>query len=174
MQKPNFDKNKIIEDIIRVYHAGEYGAKRIYQGQIDFIPKKDQDVIIHMLDQEKEHLDYFEKKVASKKVRPTILLPLWHIGGYFMGAITAARGTKQAMICTEAVEEVIDKHYEEQKLSLEELDEPEMLEKIKKFQEDELDHMEIAKKYNLTNHKPIGYRIINKICHLAILLSKKF
>lgn len=110
----NVNKKKT-DEIIRVDHAGEYGAQRIYKGQIDFTNdlelKKE---LQQIASEELEHLNYFEKKALKSRVRPTALYPIWNIGGYSLGAITAIMGKDYVMACTEAVEEEIVKHYKTQ------------------------------------------------------------
>ncbi len=178
MQKPVFKKEKLIEEIIRVDHAGEYGAKRIYAGQLEKISSKDDKAKIQLMyEQELVHLKYFENIVHSRKIRPTILMPFWHVFGYALGALTARLGTKSAMLCTEAVEDVIDSHYEEQKLQLEEMGtEGELFQSIKKFQQEEVEHKEIASSY--TSNLMLGDRLLLNstkiICRLAIFISKRF
>ena len=133
-------KRKRLERIIRVDHAGEYGAKRIYQGQLDVLRGTEKESIIqHMADQEQEHIDKLNELILEHRVRPTALLPLWNVAGYALGASTALMGEKAAMACTVAVEKVIGEHYQEQ---LEELgdDEPDIRVKIEKFRQDEQDH----------------------------------
>src|ERR1700751_3673697 len=95
-----------IDSMIRVDHAGEYGAKRIYEGQLAVLGKnqKTKKLIEHMAAQEQAHLAFFEKEIAARQVRPTALHPLWHLTGYALGAITARMGTEAAMACTVAVE----------------------------------------------------------------------
>ena len=128
--------------MIRVDQAGEYGAKRIYQGQIDMLVATDKiDLIKHMAQQEQEHLDYFDNAIRQRGTRPSMLSPFWHVGGYLVGALPSLMGTRAAMAVTVAVEEVIDNHYEQQAQSLEaRADEPELLGAIRKFQADELEH----------------------------------
>ena len=106
----------ILDQIIRVDHAGEYGATRIYDGQIAVFGKDSKigKTIQHMADQEQEHIDKFNELLVEKRVRPTALLPLWNIAGFALGAGTALMGEKSAMACTEAVEKVIGEHYREQ------------------------------------------------------------
>ena len=108
----NSNKN-FIEQTIRVNHAGEFGAKRIYEGQIKYL-KNDEDLetVKHMYKQELEHLDFFDKELINRDIRPTILMPLWNKLGFALGAITAKMGSKSAMACTVAVEEVIEEHYQ--------------------------------------------------------------
>ena len=113
---------QILEEIIRVDHAGEYGATRIYEGQIAVFGKNTKigKTIQHMADQEQEHIEKFQELIVSERVRPTALLPLWNIAGYALGVGTAIMGEKAAMACTVAVEKVIGEHYEEQIELLEE------------------------------------------------------
>ena len=108
--------------MIRVDHAGEYGAKRIYEGQLAVLKRTPAAKIIrHMKDQEQEHLDAFERLIVERRVRPTVLHPIWHVAGFALGAATALLGQRAAMACTVAVEEVIDEHYAEQAEQLGEL-----------------------------------------------------
>src|SRR5579872_5319369 len=101
-----------IEAMIRVDHAGEYGAVRIYDGQLAVIGRgRARDEIRRMAEQEKRHLAAFDQLVQARRVRPTVLQPLWHVAGYALGAATALLGERAAMACTVAVEEVIDGHY---------------------------------------------------------------
>ena len=106
----------ILDQIIRVDHAGEYGATRIYDGQIAVFGKDSKigKTIQHMADQEQEHIDKFNELLVEKRVRPTALLPLWNIAGFALGAGTALMGEKSAMACTVAVEKVIGEHYRAQ------------------------------------------------------------
>ncbi|WP_082108907.1 demethoxyubiquinone hydroxylase family protein [Azospirillum thiophilum] len=130
--------------IVRVDHAGEYGAKRIYEGQIAVIGKgRHGKTLRHMAEQELEHLEYFERQLTRRRVRPTLLQPLWHVTGFLLGAGTALLGERAAMACTVAVEEVIERHYEAQ---LKELgpDEQELADSIRKFQAEEVEHRDIG------------------------------
>lgn len=149
---------KLIHQIIRVDHAGEMGAKVIYDGQIAALKlKKDHEtlkIVQHMKDQEVVHFDYFDAEIKKQKVRPTIMQQLWKAGGFAMGFLTALADKKAAMVCTTAVEETIDDHYQDQIIKLEKeekfLSEDERKEiaelksKIKKFREEELEHRDIA------------------------------
>src|SRR6476659_4203852 len=106
-----------IESMIRVDHAGEYGAVRIYEGQLAVLRRRGSakvETIQHMADQEQRHLKAFDKLVNERQVRPTALEPVWRIAGFALGAATAALGEKAAFACTAAVEEVIDEHYAQQ------------------------------------------------------------
>ena len=110
--KSKTDKT-ILDEIIRVDHAGEYGATRIYDGQIAVFGKDSKigKTIQHMADQEQEHIEKFNELLIEKRVRPTALLPVWNLAGFALGAGTALMGEKAAMACTVAVEKVIGEHY---------------------------------------------------------------
>ena len=129
-----------VERVIRVDHAGEYGAKRIYQGQLAVLRgTKWEPIIRHMQAQEQVHLDTFSKLIAQRRVRPTALLPIWHVAGFALGAATALLGHRAAMACTVAVEEAIDEHYQAQEAALGE-DEAALRGNVKKFRAEELEH----------------------------------
>jgi len=126
--------------MIRVDHAGEYGAVRIYEGQLAVLGDSPAaPAIREMAAQERDHLARFDALVNDRRVRPTALTPVWHLGGYLLGAATALMGEKAAMACTVAVEEVIDDHYAEQAARLG-ADEAELKETIEAFRADELAH----------------------------------
>lgn len=130
--------------ICRVDHAGEYGAKRIYEGQLAVMGKgRHARTLRHMAEQERVHLHYFEQQLARRRVRPSALHPVWHVGGYLLGAVTALMGERAAMACTVAVEEVIDGHYAGQ-LDYLGPDEAELKDKIRTFQAEELEHRDIG------------------------------
>lgn len=135
-------KTAKLHEMVRVNHAGEYGAKRIYQGQLAFTKDLHTRAMIqHMADQEAEHLAYFEDQIRQRGVRPSILQPLWHIGGFALGAATACMGKEAAMACTVAVESVIDEHYSEQEDLLEGDDgEQELKSTISRFRAEEMEH----------------------------------
>ena len=135
---------QMVARMIRVDHAGEYGAVRIYAGQLAVLrPGKARDEIAEMAAQEAHHLEAFERLMVARRVRPTALSPLWHVAGYLLGAGTALMGEKAAMACTVAVEEVIDRHYLRQTERLGE-DEAELKRLIEEFQADELRHKQMA------------------------------
>ncbi len=138
-------KEEQLDRIVRVDHAGEYGAVRIYEGQLavfgDNHPMSN--TIKHMKEQEDVHLERFDKLIREYNARPTFITPLWHVAGYALGAGTALMGPKAAMACTEAVEEVIDKHYAEQIESLDE-EEGALAETLEKFRQEEVEHKNIA------------------------------
>ena len=176
MKKTN---QKTLEEIIRVDHAGERGAIKIYEGQLLALKtiKQDnnlKDKIEEMKEQEKEHLEYFEKEIQKRKIKPTYLLPLWDVMGMALGFGTAILGKKAAMLCTASVEEVIEDHYQNQlkKLGNDEMD---LKAKIKKFREEEIKHKNIAYESGATN-KGL-YSIMDKVIRtgsrIAITISEK-
>ena len=166
----------ILDEIIRVDHAGEYGATRIYDGQIAVFGKDSKigKTIQHMADQEQEHIEKFNELLIEKRVRPTALLPIWNIAGFALGAGTALMGEKAAMACTVAVEKVIGEHYREQQNLLED-DEKELKKTIAKFEKDELEHHDIGLEHDAENAP--GYKVMTKVieigCKAAIAISKK-
>ena len=130
--------------MIRVDHAGEYGAVRIYDGQLAVAaPGRARDEIRRMAEQEKRHLAEFEDLARARRVRPTVLQPLWRLTGFALGAATALIGDRAAMACTVGVEEVIDEHYRNQADRLGDA-EPALREKILAFRADELRHRDAA------------------------------
>ena len=177
MEKTN---QKTLEEIIRVDHAGERGAIKIYEGQLLALKtvKQDNDLrdkIEEMKKNEKEHLEYFEKEIQKRKIKPTSLLPLWDVMGVALGFGTALLGKKAAMLCTASVEEVIEDHYQNQLKKIGN-DEMELKAKIEKFKEDEVDHKNSAYESGATN-KGI-YSVMDKIIktgsRIAITISEKF
>ena len=176
MKKTN---QKTLEEIIRVDHAGERGAIKIYEGQLLALKtiKQDnnlKDKIEEMKEQEKEHLEYFEKEIQKRKIKPTYLLPLWDVMGVALGFGTVLLGKKAAMLCTASVEEVIEDHYQNQLKKLGN-DEKDLKAKIEKFKDDEVNHKNIAYKAGATN-KGI-YLIMDKVIRtgsrIAITISEK-
>ncbi|WP_300304573.1 demethoxyubiquinone hydroxylase family protein [Ferrovibrio sp.] len=166
---------QLLERILRVDHAGEYGARRIYEGQLAVLKAAPSTPTIrHMAEQEQEHLDAFSRLLPQRRVRPTLLSPLWHVGGFAMGAATALLGEKAAMACTEAVEEVIDAHYTRQVAALGEL-EPELRELIEKFRADEIEHRDTARAEGA--QEAPGYALLSRgikaITRGAIWLSER-
>ena len=170
---------KKIEEFIRVDHAGERGAIKIYEGQLlalnTFI--KDDDLkktIEEMKKHEKEHCDYFENEIKKRNINPTKLLPLWDLMGVGLGFGSTILGKKAAMLCTASVEDVIDKHYLNQIKQLGN-DEKNLKKKIVKFREDELNHKDIAYEKGAT--KKGIYSILDKVIKtgskIAINISEK-
>ncbi|MCW8916234.1 MAG: demethoxyubiquinone hydroxylase family protein [Magnetovibrio sp.] len=168
-------KDVLVERIIRVDQAGEYGAVRIYEGQLAVLGKGPKgDMIRHMKEQEDVHLDTFTKMASERRVRPTALMPLWHVAGFALGAGTALLGEKAAMACTVAVEETIDEHYQHQIEKLGD-DEKELREKCIKFREEELEHRDIGYEHGAEQAPayPLLSRAIKMGTKLAINLSEK-
>lgn len=177
MAKPEFyNINNKVAEIIRVNHAGEYGAKRIYEGQLQYIKDgADAALINSMLRQEKEHLDYFSSQLIKRQVRPTALMPFWHFGGYLLGSLSSFLGVKVAMLVTKSVEEVIEQHYQDQLDYLNAIEgEKELLVNIEKFQDDEVEHKNIAIKHDGQKAflAAIISMIVKNICRISISLSK--
>ena len=129
---------------IRVDQAGEYGARRIYEGQLAVMrPGPARAAVEHMAAQEKKHLEAFDRILVERRVRPTALGPLWHAAGYALGAATALLGEKAAMACTVAVEEVIDEHYARQAAALPEIEDA-LKTTIETFRAEEIDHRDLG------------------------------
>ncbi len=184
----NKSKNNKISEMIRVNHAGEMGAKVIYDGQILALKlKKDFDtlkIVEHMKNQENKHFDFFDEEMKKEQIRPTLMQPIWKVGGFALGFLTAIINKKSAMTCTTAVEEVIDKHYQQQ---IEDINHEEknsnknnkqlqnLKEQIIKFREEEIEHKEIAYNNNANQffaHKTMT-SFIKFTTNLAITISKK-
>ena len=143
IKKLNPQDKKLIEEIIRVDHAGEHGATQIYRGQLAIFSENSEfgKEIKEMAEQEEIHKSTFDELIVKEEVKPTIMFPLWNIAGYVLGLGTALLGKKAAMACTVAVEEVIGQHYEEQADELKKRKiKPQLLKIVKKFREDELEH----------------------------------
>jgi ubiquinone biosynthesis monooxygenase Coq7 len=165
------------ERMIRVDHAGEFGARRIYEGQLAVLGRsRSAPLLKQMYEQEKEHLATFERLIGDERVRPTVLQPLWHVAGFMLGAGTALLGEKAAMACTIAVEEVIDEHYAKQAEALsQEKDQP-LKATIETFRADELEHRDIA--IERGGREAAGYPLLSAAIktgsRLAIWLSERF
>ena len=167
---------EMIARMIRVDHAGEYGAARIYDGQLAVLGRSPAaPAIRRMAEQEKRHLAAFDKLVAARRVRPTMLSPLWHAAGFALGAATALLGERAAMACTVAVEEVIDEHYRKQSELLGD-SEPELQAAIEDFRHDELEHRAIGLAHGA--EQAPGYAALSAAIkagsRLAIWLSTRF
>ncbi|WP_374445517.1 demethoxyubiquinone hydroxylase family protein [Stella sp.] len=161
--------------MIRVDHAGEYGAKRIYEGQLAVLGRGPSGPTIrHMADQEARHLAAFERLVVERRVRPTALLPVWHVAGYALGAATALLGARAAMACTVAVEEVIDAHYRGQSAALGTA-EPALRDQVEEFRAEELEHRDTALAAGATEAPayPLLSTAIKVASRLAIRLSER-
>ena len=176
MKKTN---KKKLEEFIRVDHAGERGAIKIYEGQLlalntivrnDELKKK----IGEMKKHEQEHSNFFENEIVKRNIKPTKFLPLWDLLGLSLGFGSTILGKKAAMLCTASVEEVIDEHYKSQ-IDQIEVDEKDLKEKIIKFRQDELDHKNIAYEKGATKKGlySIMDRIIKTGSKVAIKISEK-
>ncbi len=176
MKKTN---KKKIEEFIRVDHAGERGAIKIYEGQLLALntvckDEKLKENIKTMKLHEKEHLDFFEKEIKKRNINPTKFLPLWDLLGIGLGFGSTLLGKKAAMLCTASVEEVIDEHYQNQIDQINN-DEKKLKEKIIKFRQDELNHKDIAYEEGAT--KKGIYSVLDKVIKIgskvAISISEK-
>ena len=165
----------VVERTIRVDHAGEYGAKRIYEGQLAVLGRtKYGPLIEHMKAQEQVHLDTFSRLIGERRVRPTALLPFWHVAGFALGAASALLGHRGAMACTVAVEEAIDEHYRAQEDTLGD-DEAELRADIARFRAEELEHRDTGLE-NEAEQAP-AYRLLSAAikpgCKIAIKVSER-
>ena len=174
MKKTN---KKNLEEIIRVDHAGERGAIKIYEGQLLALKtfKQDEELkkqIEEMKEHEKEHYEFFDNEIRKRNIAPTKLLPVWDILGVTLGFGTALLGKKATMLCTASVEEVIGDHYKNQTYKLKE-DEEDLKKKIEKFRDDELDHKDIAYEGGATKEGLYGLldKMIKTSSRIAIALS---
>ena len=170
---------KNLEEIIRVDHAGERGAIKIYEGQLLALKTFKQDEVLkkqieEMKEHEKEHYDYFDKELQKRDISPTKFLPLWDLLGVTLGFGTAMLGKKATMLCTASVEEVIGDHYQNQTYKLED-DEKKLKEKILKFRDDELNHKDIAYDGGATKKGLYGVldKVIKTSSRIAITISEK-
>jgi ubiquinone biosynthesis monooxygenase Coq7 len=173
VQTPKAD----IDAMIRVDHAGEYGAVRIYEGQLAVLGRRgsaDAGTIRHMAEQEQRHLKKFDTLVNERRVRPTALAPVWQVAGFALGAATALMGEKAAFACTAAVEEAIDDHYASQIAVLGDSD-PALKETITDFRADEAAHRQTALDHGA--EQAPGYKFLSEAikagCRVAIKLSEK-
>ena len=170
------DRRADTGSMLRVDQAGEYGATRIYAGQLAVLRANcaEAKLISRMAAQEHRHLNRFNELMAERRVRPTALQPLWNVAGFALGAVTALMSEKAALACTDAVETEIDRHYGRQ---LEELgdDEPELASDIADFRADELEHRDSAREAGATSAAgyPLLTAAIRAGCKVAIALSKR-
>ena len=168
-----------IESMIRVDHAGEYGAVRIYEGQLAVLRRRRDaaasvETIEQMAAQEQRHLKAFDRLVNERRVRPTALEPVWRVAGFALGAATAALGEKAAFACTAAVEEVIDEHYASQIAALKDQDE-DLKATVEDFRADEAAHRDTAIAKGA--EQAPGYKLLSEAiktgCRIAIKLSER-
>ena len=162
--------------MLRVDQAGEFGATRIYAGQLAVLRRNcpEAKLVSRMAAQEERHLARFDKLMAERRVRPTALQPLWNVAGFALGAATALMSEKASLACTDAVETEIDRHYGRQLVELGE-DDPELASDIREFRADELEHRDIAREAGAT--QAVGYPVLTAAiragCRVAIELSKR-
>ncbi len=162
--------------MLRVDQAGEYGATRIYAGQLAVIGQNRMAgrVIARMASQEQRHLERFDALMAERHVRPTALQPVWKVAGFALGAVTALMSERAAMACTDAVETEIDRHYSRQLAELGDTD-PVLAADIADFRAEELEHRDTAREHGAA--ETIGYPLLSAAiragCRLAIGLSKR-
>lgn len=170
-------KKKVIDAMLRVDHAGELGARQIYAGQLAVFRNTAVGKVIHeMAEQEKKHLDAFDRLIRERRVRPTAMLPIWNVAGYALGLGTALIGKEAAMACTVAVEEVIAEHYNEQVRALLKDDaEGELRDLFREFRDDELEHKDTGIEYDA--EKAPFYRALSDViqagCRAAIAITER-
>ena len=170
------DRRPDRESMLRVDQAGEYGATRIYAGQLAVLRRNcpEAKLVARMAAQEQRHLDRFNHLMSERRVRPTALQPLWNVAGFALGAATALMSEKAALACTDAVETEIDKHYAEQLRQLRD-DDPEFAADIAEFQAEELEHRDTAREAGAAG--ALGYPLLTAAiragCRVAIAVSKR-
>ena len=170
------DRREATDAMIRVDQAGEYGATRIYAGQLAVLGDRHPAAraITHMAHQEERHRAFFDRMIAQRGVRPTLFQPFWHVAGFALGAVTAALGPDAAMACTAAVETEIDKHYAQQLVELGDSD-PELSAAVADFRAEELEHRDHALAAGAENTP--GYPLLSAVirlgCKVAIAAAKR-
>ena len=170
------DERPDTEAMIRVDQAGEYGATRIYAGQLAVLGPRHpaSRSIARMQSQERQHLKTFDAMMIERGARPTLLQPVWNVAGYWLGAATALMGPSAAMACTAAIETEIDKHYSDQLRALGS-EEPDLAGTIETFRQEELEHRDTA--IEAGAETAFGYPLLSGFiragCRLAIELSKR-
>lgn len=172
-------RDRRLAEMIRVDHAGEYGAVQIYRGQRAVFARSESKshaarLIGEMEAGEQEHLQTFDRMIAERGVRPTLMAPIWRVAGFGLGAVTALLGEKAAHACTEAVEDVIEEHYARQSAALDGVDD-ELKEVVDRFREEELAHRDTA--IDQGAHDAPGYPVLSAVikfgCRAAIRISEK-
>ena len=170
------DPRPATDSMIRVDQAGEYGATRIYAGQLAVLGDRHPAarLIAGMAAQEERHRAFFDRLIATRGVRPTALQPIWDVAGFALGAVTAAIGPAAAMACTAAVETEIDRHYADQLVELGDSD-PELADAIHDFQAEELEHKETALAHGA--EQAVAYPVLSGLirlgCRVAIAAAKR-
>lgn len=171
--EPTFEDS--MKSMVRVNHAGEFGAQRIYAGQLAALKGKESEKLIqHMADQEQVHFEAFDAMMKERRVRPTALMPLWNVAGYALGYVSGLLGAKAAMACTVAVESVIDEHYASQQKRIGNLDN-ELQNRVTKFREEEREHHDIGLAQGAEDapfHGPLSLAV-RTASKLAIWLSTR-
>jgi len=169
------DRAPATRPMIRVDQAGEYGAARIYAGQLAVMGGRARVAgeIRHMAAQEQRHLEAFDRLMTARGVRPTLLAPIWHVAGYALGAATALLGPNAAMAATVAVETVIDEHYGEQSEALATGTDPELKAMIDDFRADEVEHKLTAAAHSGEHGFPVLQAAIRAGCRMAIAAAKR-
>ncbi|MGF1627604.1 MAG: demethoxyubiquinone hydroxylase family protein [Alphaproteobacteria bacterium] len=172
----DLSREELVARIIRVDHAGEYGARRIYEGQLAVLGRSPVgETIREMWSQEAEHLKTFDRLIVERRVRPTVLHPVWHVAGYALGAASAMLGTRAAMAVTVAVEEVIEEHYARQARALGD-DEPALRQVVERFQAEEAEHRDTGLEHGATQAPayPLMSGLVKAGSRAAIWLSERF
>ena len=170
------DRRADTASMLRVDQAGEYGATRIYAGQLAVLRRNcpEARLVARMAAQEQRHLKRFNALMAERRVRPTALQPLWNVAGFALGAATALMSEEAALACTDAVETEIDRHYSQQLADLGD-DDPELAADIEEFRAEELEHRDSARAAGAAN--AVGYPLLTAAiragCRVAIELSKR-
>jgi ubiquinone biosynthesis monooxygenase Coq7 len=169
----DLEPEALLQRMIRVDQAGEYGARRIYEGQMAVLGAQDPQ-LRHMAEQERRHLAMFDDLMVERRVRPTLLQPFWHVAGFALGAATAMLGREAAMACTVAVEEVIDEHYRRQGEALG-AEEPQIKRIIEECRQEEVEHRDIglAEGAEKAPAYPVLTAAIKAGSRLAIWLSER-
>ena len=172
----DLEPEALVRRMIRVDHAGEYGARRIYEGQLAVLGRSPKGATIRkMYEQELRHLETFEGLMRERRVRPTVLQPLWHVAGFALGVGSALMGERAAMACTVAVEEAIDEHYAGQAAQLGD-DEQALHDTIEEFRAEELEHRDTGLEHGAEQapaYEPMS-AAIKTGSRLAIWLSERF
>lgn len=169
------DERPDVDSMVRVDQAGEYGATRIYSGQLAVLGSHPASrAIARMQSQEVQHLKTFDEMMVDRGIRPTLLQPVWNVAGHALGAATALMSPSAAMACTAAVETEIDKHYSDQLRALGH-EEPDLADTIRRFRDEELEHRDTALAAGAED--AFGYPILSSLiragCRIAIALSKR-
>jgi len=180
--KPRLKKTaapRRVAEMLRVDHAGEYGAVAIYRGQQAVFGRSSATApmaaqLAEMEAEEQKHLEAFDRLLVEREVRPTAMTPVWNVAGYGLGVVTALMGEKAAHACTEAVETVIEQHYDQQAQEIDAV-EPDLAATFREFREDELHHRDTAVQGGAKEAPgyPVLSRLIRAGCHAAIRITER-